>query len=142
MTIINLDENSTKDQIKKFEDNTKNGKWLIRYHASWCGHCISMSDEWKKLEKNHQQFNLASVEESALKKLSKQPNNLLGFPSIHLVNNGQLIKEHEGKRDYENFKSLYTSNLNGGKLKSFKNKKNKKKSINNKKKSIKNKKNQ
>ena len=132
MTIIDLNEKSLESEIKNYEKISQKGKWLIRYHADWCGHCINMKDEWKKLENNNLDFNLASIEESVLKKLSKHPSNLLGFPSIHLVNNGKFIKEHSGERKYEEFKSLYHSinvGKGSGKNRSFKNKKNKKKTF-------------
>lgn len=135
MTILSLDNNSTQLDIENFEKKIKDGKWIIRYHADWCYHCKKMTSDWKKFESDNSDYNIASVEETAIKKLTQKPNNLLGFPSIHLSNNGKFIKELDGDRSLDNFRSFYNSyQQSGGRKKKStkinkKNRKNKKKTL-------------
>lgn len=118
MTLHDLNSSSLPSEITKYENDVNNGKWIIRYHADWCGHCQVMKPEWKKFTDNHKQFNIASLEENAIDKLKTKPSNLLGFPSIHLNNNGKFIKEFSGKResaDFKNFYDSYAKHTGGGK---------------------------
>ncbi len=112
MTELNLDSNSSISQIREYEKKLTKGYWLNRYHAVWCGHCIQMSDEWKKFIKQKKKENVkfASVEESALSQLKNQPINFRGFPTITLTKNGKLISEFNGERTSKNFQKFINEN--------------------------------
>lgn len=125
MTIINLDRSSTKEEIDEFEKQSSKGKWLIKYHANWCGHCKSMIPEWKKFEQNNINFNIASIDVDVFPKLTNKPF-ISGFPTIKLFNNGKSVKEFNDYRTSDNFQKFY---MKGGfkkktktKTKSIKNK--------------------
>ena len=128
MTIISLDNNSTKNDISKYEKNIKKGKWIIRYHATWCGHCKHMISEWEKFESVNKYANIASVEYSIISKLNNKPKNLMGFPSVQIINNGKFIQDFHDERTAINFKNFYESNaISGEKSKSKSKRKGKRK---------------
>ena len=114
MPVINLSKQSSDQEIANFESQFKKGKWLIRYHADWCGHCQTMKKDWTHFEKSNHHLNLASIEEQALERFKTQPNNLLGFPSIHLNQNGQFVSEFEGARNSQQWSKFYHSHQGGG----------------------------
>ena len=51
MLELNLNSQSSSSEIRNYERQFKKGYWLNRYHASWCGHCINMSEEWNNFIK-------------------------------------------------------------------------------------------
>ena len=108
MPEINLNSQSSLAEVRKYERQFKKGYWLNRYHASWCGHCINMSEEWNNFTSQSINSNvrIASVEEQALSKLTEQPENFRGFPTITLTKNGKLVSEFSGERTSENFKKF------------------------------------
>ena len=114
MPVINLSKQSSDQDIAKFESQFKKGKWLIRYHADWCSHCQTMKKDWSNFEKNNKHLNLASIEEQALERFRTQPTNLLGYPSIHLNQNGEFISEFEGTGNSQKWNKFYQSHQEGG----------------------------
>jgi hypothetical protein len=103
MTEINLDKLSTLENIRDYETDSKTGLWLKRYHANWCSHCQKMKSEWDKFIKTsrYENIQIVSIEDEAVKKMSVRPNNLLGFPSIHLYKDNLLLSEYDGERTSE-----------------------------------------
>ena len=73
-----------------------------------------MKKDWTHFEKSNHHLNLASIEEQALERFKTQPNNLLGFPSIHLNQNGQFVSEFEGARNSQQWSKFYHSHQGGG----------------------------
>jgi thiol-disulfide isomerase/thioredoxin len=131
MTEINLDQNSSLSEIKKYEKQLKSGYWINRYHATWCGHCQNMSEEWNKFinSKKISKINMSSVEEQALNQLEKQPENFKGFPTIQIINNGKLISEFNQERTASNLNKFVKENclmLSNKKKKSLKKRNNNK----------------
>lgn len=114
MPVINLSKQSSDQEVANFESQFKKGKWLVRYHADWCGHCQTMKKDWTQFEKSNKNLNLASIEEQALKRFKTQPNNILGFPSIHLNQSGEFISEFEGVRNSQEWSKFYHSHKGGG----------------------------
>ena len=108
MLELNLNSQSSSSEIRNYELQFKKGYWLNRYHASWCGHCINMSEEWNNFTSRNINRNvrIASIEEQALSKLTEQPENFRGFPTITLTKNGKLVSEFSGERTSENFKKF------------------------------------
>ena len=132
MTEINLDQNSSLPEIKKYEKQLKSGYWINRYHATWCGHCQNMSEEWNKFvnSKKISKIKVASIEEQALNQFEKQPENFKGFPTIQITNNGKLISEFNQERTSSNLHKFVKENClmlsSTGKKKSLKKRNNKK----------------
>ena len=89
MPELKLNSKSSLSEIRKYERQLKKGYWLNRYHASWCSHCINMSEEWNNFTSHNinKDVRIASIEEQALSKLSEQPENFRGFPTITLTKN-------------------------------------------------------
>ena len=129
---LNLNSKSSLFEIRKYERQFKKGYWLNRYHADWCGHCINMTEEWNNFtnQSSNKDLRIASIEEQALSKLTKQPENFRGFPTIVLTKNGNLVSEFRGERTSENFKKFISRYCSKSSLKSSqkKKKKNKRKS--------------
>ena len=121
MPEVKIDSLSSKEIIDNFQKMSEKGLWLKRYHADWCGHCQSMQTEWDKFVKSHEDspVQIASIEDAAIQKMSVRPNNLLGFPSIHLYKDGNFISEFNGERTSEKmseFLKLFSSLQSGGSL--------------------------
>jgi len=129
MSIISLDNNSTIRDISNYEKSIKKGKWIIRYHATWCGHCKHMIPEWGKFESLNKSVNIASVEYSIISKLSKKPKNLMGFPSVQLINNGKFIQDFKQERTAINFKNFYNLTMGDESKSKKKRKRNSKKKL-------------
>jgi thiol-disulfide isomerase/thioredoxin len=95
---------STPQQIISLDQEKKKGTVLIWFYATWCGHCIDMEGEWKKLGNNSPKgLNLAKIESSNMDNYQKSPGEqeLRGFPTLRLYSKGELIKEYDGERSYQ-----------------------------------------
>ena len=79
---------SSQSEIDAYENSFKKGNWLVRYHASWCGHCINMSQEWSDFVSNNKnkKVKIISIEQEAMDRLKRKPQNFRGFPSIIFFN--------------------------------------------------------
>lgn len=145
MTEINLNEKSSQEHIKDFEKVSQKGIWLKRFHADWCGHCQNMATEWNKFvsSSSQKEIKIASIEDKAIQKMNQKPNNILGYPSIHLYKDGLFLSEFNGERTSDKineFLKVYLPKQSGGRL-SQKKKKIKSKKNKNQKKKRRNKKN-
>ena len=89
--------------LNNFNNNIKKGPWLVWFYADWCGHCTNMKSEWEKLEskcKTNNKLNIARVNDEMKDKLHNNiGNDVMGFPTIRLYNNGKLDNEYKGERD-------------------------------------------
>ena len=119
MLEINLDVNSSQSEIDAYENSFKKGNWLVRYHASWCGHCINMSQEWSDFVSNNKnkKVKIISIEQEAMDRLKRKPQNFRGFPSIIFFKDGQFISEFSDDRTEKNFHKFIKkeSNINNKK---------------------------
>ena len=134
MPEINLNASSTEQHMSDFEKMSQQGIWLKRFHADWCGHCQNMETEWNKFidSHSHQGIKIASIEEKAIQKMEERPNNILGYPSIHLYKDGRFLSEFNGERTSDNLKQflkVYVPKQFGGRV-SLRKKKNKKSKTN------------
>ena len=140
MKIINIIDNSS---LLEFLNNI-NTPTLLRVYSNNCVYCIAMNEEWEKLQdlikKNHKNdsLNIVDVEASFANKLpSNISSNILGYPTILALKNGEIVKIYEGLRKISELYEFCQKYL----LKKDKNSKNSKKAKNSKK-PKKNKKNQ
>ena len=113
MSEISLDAHSSQSQLDNYESYSKKGNWLVRYHASWCGHCISMSQEWSNfvLNNKNKKIKIASIEQEAMDKLKKFPLNFKGFPSIIFFKDGQFVSEFNNERTEQKLHQFIKINI-------------------------------
>lgn len=107
--VFSLTNNDKEKKIKNIEKKITKGLWMVRYYADWCGHCQMMDSEWKKFEKNNKKGNIVSFESEAMKKMSHQPENFEGFPTIMVIKNNKKIKNFDQERIFKNFQQFYNS---------------------------------
>ena len=123
-----LDCRSDNNDLDKFNNNNKNGTWLVWYHADWCGHCKRMAENWDDLKNNlGNKHNTAKVQDEVINKLNYEAQ-VQGFPTIELRRNGEKIAEYNGDRstkDLEKFIKLNSVQKGGRKVRSNKGKKRK-----------------
>ena len=75
----------TKDN---FDEKTKEGLWLIKFFAPWCGHCKRLAPTWIELAgKAEGSFNVGEVDCTAHKDLC-QKFGVRGYPTIKFIANG------------------------------------------------------
>ena len=130
--LLELGANSSDADFNKLEDLLEQDA-IVWNHASWCGHCVNMKDEWSSLRSDLRQrkdVNVVSIESKALEnkkiqnnitlyeKLTKKENEerVSYFPMVIVfVRDGNHVykKIHEGdrikdamKETLESFKTL------------------------------------
>lgn len=84
----------------EYKDNkklNKKGAWFVLYHADWCGFCVRMMPEWKKLEKQNNHVNVAKIESANI-----TATDIQSYPTIMFYYNGKGQK-YEGERTVEEF---------------------------------------
>lgn len=128
MPEINLNDKSTKQYIRDLEKKSQQGIWIKRFHADWCGHCQNMESEWNKFVNSlpYKNIQIVSIEDKVIQKMKEKPNNILGYPSIHLYKNGRFLSEFNGERTSDKlgeFIKVYVPKQSGGRLTHRKNKK-------------------
>jgi thiol-disulfide isomerase/thioredoxin len=118
--------NKTRKNIQP-NGNASSSKRLIigKVYAEWCGHCVQMKPEWKKLQvllkqdKNIKNYKFVSMEEKNLDKkmkiFHKRYNipedtkiNVLGFPTIFMIKNG-VVSYYSGNRNAEEMRKWIQS---------------------------------
>ena len=95
------------EEMNNLRNEKQKGLVMILFYATWCGHCVAMEPEWKKLEKNHQEeINLAKVESEDYNDYKMSPNEdkVQGYPTVRLYHKDKMVKEFDGER---NFDSMY-----------------------------------
>ena len=111
MTHLDCRENEQND-LSKFNDNHKDGNWLVWYHADWCGHCKNMAKNWEQLtNKLGNKMNTAKIQDTVINKL-KYKAEVRGFPTIELRKNGKKVAEYNGDRSSDSLEEFANSNNN------------------------------
>lgn len=87
-------------------------KWLISFHASWCGHCQQFAPTFSKLaaqfSKSHPHVTVAKVDTDAEKELI-QLFNVTELPTILRIDENGKVFKYSGSRDEKSV----TAFLNG-----------------------------
>ena len=102
---IDVKDSNSAEEFKNVRDN---GQWFVWFHATWCGHCRAMDEEWEKLVKtNNTSVKLARVESEFIDK--NKDTNILGYPTLRLFTNSKLTDYNSG-RDLESFQNFLKEN--------------------------------
>ena len=73
---------------ENFDEKTKEGLWLVKFYAPWCGHCKRLAPTWISLaEKAEGKFHVAEVDCTVQKALMTK-FGIRGFPTIKFIANG------------------------------------------------------
>jgi len=94
----------TKDN---FDEKTKEGLWLIKFFAPWCGHCKRLAPTWIELASKAEKFNVGEVDCTAQKDLCGR-FNVRGYPTIKFIANGAAPEDVRVPRTVE----AYTEYIN------------------------------
>lgn len=71
-----------------FATETKEGIWLIKFYAPWCGHCKSLAPTWEKLaEVVGDAFHVAEVDCTKNEDVAKA-QGIRGYPTIKFIEPG------------------------------------------------------
>jgi len=84
-----------------FDEKTKEGFWLIKFFAPWCGHCKRLAPTWIELaEKAEGKFHVAEVDCTVEKDLAKH-YGIRGYPTIKFIANGGKLEDVKVPRTVE-----------------------------------------
>jgi len=87
---------------ENFKSSISNGIWIVFFGATWCPHCRRLTPDWlifqkeaaeKELETKFD-LHIAKVECTESEDVCKD-QNLQGYPTIYLFNNGERKEEAE-----------------------------------------------
>ena len=82
-----------------FEEKTKEGIWMIKFFAPWCGHCKRMAGAWKDFAAaSNDLFHVAEVDCTVNTKTANK-FGIRGFPTIKLLEGENAPVEYRGARD-------------------------------------------
>ena len=99
------------DKAKKFDSTIGKGKWLVLYHADWCGHCQRFKPVWDGL-KESLKTNMAEIEVSYQDHADF--STVQGFPTIVLIENGSRTL-YQGDRNPESIQTFVQGSKQTGK---------------------------
>ena len=97
------------------EKDVKDGKKLVLLYADWCGHCKKLKPDWDALSSEmntNTQTKMIKVNVGENDEKSKEINEkyqLKGFPTIVLLDKGELVETYEGNRNIKSIKSFINS---------------------------------
>ena len=119
MKILHVDNNEAAEIYNSLIHNTPA---IVLFYMPGCGHCEAMKDDWTKFEDQ-----VSNLDDNIL--ISKVRNDyinniegskdIMGFPTIFKMNNGEKIEEFDNDRTTSNFinfmETLKTKSMKGGK---------------------------
>lgn len=88
-------------------DQTKTGKWFIKFYAPWCGHCKSLAPIWEiAASMLSDKANFAKVD-CTVNEVICSDYGVKGFPTLKFFDEG-VPHEYSGLRETENFENYIT----------------------------------
>ena len=101
MYIINVRNDN---DLNRYNNLVKKVPSIVMFYADWCGHCENFKPHWNKFErlarKQHKKndFMIARINEPFVNKVEGH-SNVLGFPTIYHLMNGQHNADYQKQRD-------------------------------------------
>jgi len=94
-----------------FDEKTKEGKWLIKFFAPWCGHCKALAPTWTELStKTEGKYNVAEVDCTLYKDLCTK-FGVRGYPTIKYIENGGAAEDVRIPRTVEAYTEFMQKRL-------------------------------
>ena len=86
-------------------DKVKQGMWLLKFYAPWCGHCKKMAPVFEEVAEHfHRQdgshVSVGRIDGTAHPGLT-EPFNVKGYPTLLLLRDGDVLAEFKGPRTFK-----------------------------------------
>lgn len=86
-------------------DKVKDGVWLLKFYAPWCGHCKQMAPTYERVAEHYHRrgddkVRVGRLDGTAHPNLAA-PFNVKGYPTLVLLRDGHKIEEFKGERTFE-----------------------------------------
>ena len=92
-----------------FESDVSGGKKLVWFYADWCEHCKKMKSAWdtasEKFKDVMVKIDLGDSKDTEQQKISEK-YKIKGFPTILLLDNGEISEKYEGERKASDFETF------------------------------------
>ena len=87
---------------ENFDEKTKEGLWLVKFFAPWCGHCKRLAPTWEQFAADSKDaaYTVAEVDCTVQRELC-QKYSVTGYPTILYVAAGAKPSEFNGPRTKE-----------------------------------------
>jgi thioredoxin domain-containing protein 5 len=103
---------------QSFASDAGDGQKLVWFYADWCGHCKSMHSDWDGAadEVNNDdsvrmmKVNCGDTKKADHRQLSRK-YNVTGYPTIMLLENGEVVSEYKDGRSQTDFVSYVRDNM-------------------------------
>merc|ERR1711974_87539 len=87
---------------KSFDEETKEGTWLVKFYAPWCGHCKKLAPTWEELANGSgNKFSVAKVDCTVENGLCSR-HGISGYPTIKMFKDGKMYS-YKGQRTIDAF---------------------------------------
>jgi thioredoxin-like negative regulator of GroEL len=113
----------TNENVDKFNKLAKTHDSFLKYYMPGCGHCVAMESDWETMKKQiprelskNRDVLVGEINSEAVPKLSGY-NDILGYPTIVYLKNGNLKDEYSGERTSNKMLEwvlLHLKNQSGG----------------------------
>jgi thiol-disulfide isomerase/thioredoxin len=98
--VIEYNDSSDPTSFRNFLRKHPNA--FVWFHATWCGHCTAMKDDFDQAAEVVQNVSFIKVDAEQHKPLI-QFYNVVGFPTLKLFMDGDQIVEYEERRNASSF---------------------------------------